>query len=87
MEGNRKNPGTTRGPRKVKEGQTETAAEDEDVEVEPVDETQQEEKTTTHTDPEVASALASLQRVQVATKRRASDVEELFVRRKTPFPR
>lgn len=82
MEGNRKNLGSARNPHEgLKEDLEEGEEDSEDSESPP------EENTNPGLDQEVQNALASLHRIQVATRVRASDVEELLVRRKTPFPR
>ena len=83
MEGNRKNLGTTRSPHEV------VLKEDLDDGEEPDDSESfpPEENTNPGMDPEVENALAALRRVQVTTRRRASDIEELLIKRKTPFPR
>jgi hypothetical protein len=80
MEGNRKNLGTPGSPGPVAAPSSTPIADD-------LDEDDAEEHTNPGIDPELISAFASLRRVQGTTRRRASDIEALLVRRKTPFPR
>lgn len=46
-----------------------------------------EEAPTAEQDPVVQDAIDSLRRIQVDTYRRASDIEQLLIRKKTPLPR
>lgn len=80
MENNRKNPGAPRGPGPVDPNRK-------PAEQPPEEEDPPEETTNPGVDPLLREALESLHRVQVDTRQRASDVEGLLIKRKTPFPR
>lgn len=64
------NPGQTRDPRKV---------------MKPIED-DEEEETNPGVDPELQQALTSLHRLQRDTTSRASNVEALLIKKKTPLP-